>query len=201
MEEVWGVQICGLPSPLSAFCSLTDLNPFTPTTNQLTYLLSPFFWEIFEFLFISFALCLLSSLSLSILFFFLSYLPVFFLFSFPKVCPLSLNRSWLLSLDLVANCVANCPIPHHHLLTSFLPSFSKFPRFLSSLSLSVVCLMLPCQPSCTLCLVPLHLPFITYSLSSPFLEQLHIGTKSGFQCIVNPTLFLIPPLQLLLDPR
>ena len=128
-------------------------------------------------------------------------LPVSFLLSFPKVCPLSLNRSWLLSLDLVANCVANCPIPHHHLLTSFLPYFSKFPRFLSSLSLSVVCLMLPCQPSCTLCLVPLHLPFITYSLSSPFLEQLHIGTKSGFQCIVNPTLFLIPPLQLLLDPR
>ena len=49
MEEVWGVQICGLPSPLSAFCSLTDLNPFTPTTNQLTYLLSPFFWEILNF--------------------------------------------------------------------------------------------------------------------------------------------------------
>ena len=95
MEEVWGVQICGLPSPLSAFCSLTDLNPFTPTTNQLTYLLSPFFWEICELLFLCSVFCY--HFHFPFYFSFCHNLPVSFLFSFPKVCPLSLNRSWLLT--------------------------------------------------------------------------------------------------------
>ena len=165
------------------------------TNNQPTYLPSfSLLLRNIKFLFICLhsVLCHHFHFHFPVYFYFLSYLPVSFLFSFPKVCPLSLNRSWLLSLDLVANPVANCPIPHHHLLTSFLPSFSKFPRFLSSLSLSVVCLMLPCQHTCTLRLIPLHLPFKTYSMSSPFLEPLQ-WHKKWFSMHCEPYSFSNPP--------
>ena len=261
MEEAWGVQICGLPSPLSAFCSLTDLNPFTPTTNQLTYLLFPFFWEILNFC--SFV-CVLSYV--------ITFTFTFqFIFIFCHICqylscsvsqkfalsPWTAADSWVLTW-LPTNPVANCPIPHHHLLTSFLPSFSKFLKFHFHFEFCMkVCLYFSCSvsqkfalspwtaadswvltwlptllqtvPSLTttylhpfflpfksflnfcrhfhfplsaLCflantLAPSVLPLFTYpskliQWAHHFLNHCN-GTKSGFQCIVNPTLFLIHP--------